>query len=87
MDLHSNNSFYKAKEKDYLFRIERLSWINEEKKLNPEKFITIFVSKREMIRAKKLAMVNANYQVKALGSRGPFPAAFYLSLSITKEEE
>lgn len=65
MDLHSNNSFYKAKEKDYLFRIKRLSWKNEEKKLNPEKFITIFVSKREMIRAKKLAMVNANYQVKA----------------------
>ena len=31
-------------EEDYLFRIGRLSPMNEEKKLNPEKFITVFIS-------------------------------------------
>lgn len=45
--LRLNNSFYRAMEEDYLFRIGRLSPMNEEKKLNPEKFITVFISKRK----------------------------------------
>lgn len=35
--------------------------MNEEKKFNPENFITIFISRREKIQAKKPTMENANY--------------------------
>ena len=43
----SNNSFYRAMEEDYLFRRGRLSPMSEEKILNLEESIIVFISKRK----------------------------------------
>lgn len=53
--LRSNNLFYTAKKIDYLFIHDRKTVWNE-KKFNPEKFITIFISIKEKSLIRKSAM-------------------------------
>lgn len=74
MDSHSNNSFYRARKKKKnticLFRIGRLSSMNEENKFKPENFVTISKTekkqeekgkrKRKMKWKKKIAMESTN---------------------------
>ena len=89
MDSHSNNSFYRAKEKKnttiYFYRIGRLSSMIEENKFKPGNFITIFTSKTEKNQEeegeeeekKEEEKENINGKHKLVGRREPRPSMHF----------